>query len=116
MRVWRCALGFWQDNPFEDQGSFSAVRAQSGIDACECSEEVLPGRRRGILPSRRMRHVQEIAAYRQRRFPVSVGEDAVVADSDEATGEDVEEKSSDELEGRQRHCAGLVVLLGISVL
>ena len=62
MRVWRCALGFWQEHLFEDQVSFSAVCAQSGIDACECSEEILPGRRRGILPGRRGRHVQEIAA------------------------------------------------------
>ena len=47
---------------------------------------------------------------------MSVGEDTVVADSDEAGGEDVEEEALDELEGRQRHCAGLVVLLRISVL
>ena len=116
MRVWRRTLGFWQEHLFEDEGSFSAVRASGGVGASERSEEVLPGRRRGILPSRRRGHVQEIAALVECRFSASIAEDAVVADSDEVRREDVEEEALDELEGGQRHCAGAVVLLRISVL
>lgn len=100
---------------FENQVAFLAVCAPGGIDAGECMEEVLPGRWRGFGRGRGRWGMEEIAASREGRYSVSVGKDAVVSDFDETGGEDVEEETSDELEGGQGHGAGEVALFRISV-
>ena len=52
---------------------------------------------------------EQLLRLEELRPPVSVTEDAVVPDLDEAGGQDVEEEATDELGGIQGHHLGLVV-------
>ena len=45
----RCALDVGQDRLFEDEVTFTTVRAQGGVGAGELVEEFLPGERGIIL-------------------------------------------------------------------
>ena len=49
-------------------------------------------------------------------FPLSVAEDAVVSDLDEAFREDVEEEALDEGECRERHLVGTIAMCRVTVV
>ena len=48
-------------------------------------------------------------------FPVSIAEDTVVSDLDEAFREDVEEEALDERRGRERHLVGAIGVCRVTV-
>ena len=91
-----------------------AAGALEGILAGELGEELVPGGTVGRWRGWRG-GAEELTAKGEVGGAGAVGEEAVVADADEAVGEDVEQEAADELVGGEGHraagVAGTVVLV-----
>ena len=59
-------------------------------------------------------HAQKLPATRQLHFPVSIAEEAVVADAVEPTGQNVKQESPDEFVRRKGHDFLLIVIAVVS--
>jgi len=82
------------------QESLLTDRAALDVDAGDAQHEIAYGLR---WVHRRRRVRQEAAALRERRRSPAVGEQAEVADADEAVGHDVEQEATEELVDVERH-------------
>lgn len=75
----------------------AAARTPGHIDAGEREQPFLPGRVRPVLVGRLVLRFQVSASGFELGSNVAAGKQTVVADFDEAVGEDVEKKAANEL-------------------
>ena len=105
---------------FSDENPFFAVGASFQIPAGELAEEILPGLGAdvsfSVLFLFRFLQLEEGSGFFEFGFGVAGGEEAVVADFDEARGQHVEEEAEDKLlsgEGHQPGIFGGLIIPGL---
>ena len=77
----------WEQDLFCDHLSLATLRTDSGIDAGETTEEILPG---GFLILRLFTPgVQDLTRLRQLCLPVAIAQDPIVSDLDEPLRQNV---------------------------
>jgi hypothetical protein len=94
-----------------DEESFFAEGAGFQIPAGELMEEVLPGSGEDIFFRMtfllRFLQVKKGSGFFEFGFGVAGGQEPVVADFDEASGQDMEEEAADKFLGGECHLSGI---------
>lgn len=105
----------WVKHFLEHHFPFPALGANPGVDSGDAFEEVLPGQSCFLLILLGLINPEESDAPRHFGFSVSDAQDPIMPDFDESIGQDVEEKTPNELGCIQDHELDLIVVVAISI-